>query len=146
MFQLLRGLNYLHTTKKVVHRDLKLENILLVSQDRNNLEIKIADFGFAKEIKGDKDTDTEDLQCGTPLYMAPEVFDPDNNNGYRFEVDIWSAGVIAYILLLGRAPFDGKNRKEIQKRILADPPVTFTDNDRISNEAKEFLLLMLNRD
>jgi serine/threonine protein kinase len=73
MFQLLRGLNYLHTTKKVVHRDLKLENILLVSQDRGNLEIKIADFGFAKKLD---DVETEYLQCGTPLYMAPEVFDP----------------------------------------------------------------------
>jgi calcium-dependent protein kinase len=107
MFQLLRGLNYLHTSKKVVHRDLKLENILLVSQDRGNLEIKIADFGFAKKLDNEE---REYLQCGTPLYMAPEVFDPKNNNGYRFEVDIWSAGVVAYILLMGRAPFDGKNR------------------------------------
>jgi serine/threonine protein kinase len=50
MFQLLRGLKFLHTKKKVVHRDLKLENILLVSQDRSNFEIKIADFGFAKAL------------------------------------------------------------------------------------------------
>lgn len=106
MYQLLSGLKYLHDTKKVVHRDLKLENILLVSQDRSNLEIKIADFGFAKEL-GEKEQ--EFLQCGTPIYMAPEIFDPDNEGGYRFKVDIWSAGVIAYLLLTGKTPFEGKN-------------------------------------
>ena len=53
MFQILSGLSYLHG-QRIVHRDLKLENILLVSQDRSILDIKIADFGFAKKIKPDK--------------------------------------------------------------------------------------------
>lgn len=100
MYQILLGLSNLHKDR-IVHRDLKLENILLSSTDISNLDIKIADFGFAKKIKpGEK----EELQCGTPLYMAPEVFNPNEEEkdpGYECEVDIWSAGVIAFILLNG---------------------------------------------
>ena len=100
MHQILMGLSNLHG-ERIVHRDLKLENILLTSTDPSILDIKIADFGFAKKIKlGEK----EELQCGTPIYMAPEVFHPNEEEkepGYEFEVDIWSAGVIAFILLNG---------------------------------------------
>ncbi len=73
-----------------MHRDLKLQNILLDSHDLKEINIKIADFGFAKSIpKGKK----ESLQCGTLYYMAPEII---QGNEYECEVDIWSTGVIAH--------------------------------------------------
>lgn len=56
--------------------------------------------------------------CGTPFYMAPEIFDPKNQDGYEFEVDIWSAGVIAFILLKGKPPFEGNNSHQLKKNIL----------------------------
>lgn len=70
IFQILSGLSYLHS-RRIVHRDLKLENILLDSDDKSKLTIKIADFGFAKQIPEGK---TERLKCGTPIYMAPEIY------------------------------------------------------------------------
>jgi len=87
-----------------VHRDIKLQNILLDSKDMDNINIKIADFGFAKHIPlGEK----LDLKCGTPNYMAPELI---RGLEYEFEVDIWATGVIAYYLLAGSHPFSGRDR------------------------------------
>jgi len=73
-----------------VHRDLKPENLLLSSKNTEDLNVKIADFGFATRILDDN---YETLSCGTPFYMAPEIIE---GRRYRFEVDIWSIGVIAY--------------------------------------------------
>jgi serine/threonine protein kinase len=73
-----------------VHRDLK---------NSENIDIKIADFGFATRIPDGK---YENLECGSPYYMAPEII---AGSRYRFEVDIWSIGVIAYFLLCGEPPF-----------------------------------------
>jgi serine/threonine protein kinase len=90
--------------QRIVHRDIKLQNILLDSKDMDNINIKIADFGFAKHIPlGEK----LDLKCGTPNYMAPELI---RGLEYEFEVDIWATGVIAYFLLAGSHPFSGRDR------------------------------------
>jgi serine/threonine protein kinase len=94
-----------------VHRDLKPENILLSSKNPVDLNIKIADFGFATRIPDDK---YETLQCGSPFYMAPEIVD---GKRYRFEVDIWSIGVIAYYLLCGQPPFDGRTKNQLSNAI-----------------------------
>ena len=83
-------------------RDIKPENILLEASDLNNLNIKITDFGFAcffDPTEGLKDV------LGSPLYMAPEII---KEKKYDQRVDVWSCGVIAYILLSGRPPFRGK--------------------------------------
>lgn len=97
---------------------MKPENILLVSDDPDNFDIKIADLGFAQKF--DKDTGL-DLVLGTPLYMAPELV---QHKKYSEKVDVWSLGVITYQLLSGRTPFDGKNIQKINQNICSKE-VTF---------------------
>lgn len=130
--QLLMALNYLHKEKKIMHRDLKPENILLESPEEDDLNIKVSDFGFATKInKG------ESLQCGSPLYMAPEIL---NGQTYDEKVDIWSTGVITYILLSGRPPYAGKNKPMIAQAIRTkEIDITSAGWEKISKEAKDFL-------
>jgi serine/threonine protein kinase len=85
--QVMLGLNYMHL-QSITHRDMKPENILLVSDDLDNFDVKIADLGFA--CKYDKETGL-DLVLGTPLYMAPELV---MHQKYSEKVDVWSLGVI----------------------------------------------------
>lgn len=96
-----------------MHRDIKAENILLESKE--DLRVKITDFGFAcffnKEVYENKNE-----VLGSPLYMAPEII---ANQKYDAKVDIWSLGVVTYILLSGRPPFKGKSRAEIFESIKA---------------------------
>ena len=87
---------------KIIHRDLKLENILL----NNNLDAKISDFGFAKFINS-----IENSQAGTPLTMAPEVH---NNLPYNEKCDIWSLGIIIYQILYGKIPFKTDNLEKLR--------------------------------
>ena len=98
MATLCQALQYLHE-QGIVHRDLKPENILLADKTEN-APIKVADFGLARMVKSN---DMMKTACGTPGYVAPEVL---QNKGYSSgAVDIWSAGVILYILLCGFPPF-----------------------------------------
>ena len=87
--QIMKGLEYLHS-KNVAHRDIKLQNMLLNSQMKNP-RIKIADFSLAEEFVVNK----MHVKCGTPGFMAPEIF---YNEYYDEKVDIFSAGIILYIL------------------------------------------------
>ena len=119
---------------------MKPENLLLVSQNSQNFDIKIADLGFAE--KYNKETGL-DLVLGTPLYMAPELVQQQK---YTEKVDIWSLGVITYQLLSGKTPFDGKNLEKINQNILKKK-VTFSEKHwrNISNNAKDFILQCLER-
>jgi len=96
--QVLLGIEYIHS-KGVIHRDLKPENLLLGGQD--NKTIKIADFGLAVEFKNDEELIFS--TAGSPDYIAPEIL---NKHYYNKAVDIWSCGVILYILLCGYPPFE----------------------------------------
>lgn len=89
--------------KNIIHRDLKPENILLESSDLTNLVVKITDFGFAKCYDPFKFDGLDDI-LGSPIYMAPEIVKKLKYDG---KVDIWSLGIIAYIMLSGRPPFNG---------------------------------------
>lgn len=102
---LFRAINYCHK-KKIAHRDIKLENLLLQHKDDDS-SIKLADFGFAKKLK-QKNGSVKLLStmCGTPHYMAPEVLNL-RVDGYDFRCDMWSVGVVVYCLLGGYLPFEG---------------------------------------
>ena len=133
------GLNYLHK-QNITHRDIKPENILLVDENIDNFEIKIADLGFAQEF--DKETGL-DLVLGTPLYMAPELV---LNKKYSEKVDVWSLGVITYQLLSGRTPFDASKIKKINYNII-HKEIKFPEKQwaGISEHAKNFIMLCLDR-
>lgn len=99
MEKLLRAVAHCHENG-IAHRDLKLENILV---DKSG-EIKIIDFGLSKQRN--RNLRQFRTKVGTPNYVAPEVIVSDK---YGFECDVWSLGVILYILLSGFTPFGGKN-------------------------------------
>lgn len=108
--QILSAVEYLHD-HNVVHRDIKAENLLLTNDFKT---VKIADFGFANYFKHDRLLST---WCGSPPYAAPELF-----KGLQYvgpPVDIWSMGVILYILVCGSLPFDGHNLVYLKSRVLS---------------------------
>ncbi len=141
MRQLLSAVAYCHE-KGVIHRDLKPENILIESSEEKDKEffhIKVIDFGTCEILKKKKLTE----QIGTSFYIAPEVL----KNGYNEKCDLWSCGIILYILLCGSPPFYGKNEKEIFKKIL-DGNFTFRHKiwNKVSSEAKNLVLKLLQVD
>jgi len=134
------ALNYMHA-KKIVHRDLKPENILY-STTAEDSPIKVADFGLARVISNKEMMKTA---CGTPGYVAPEVL---KNKGYDSgAVDMWSAGVILYILLCGFPPFYEEELPALFEQILHaryDFPSPWWDN--ISEDAKKLVEALLTID
>ena len=94
------GLMEMHS-KKIIHRDIKLENILIINEFNGNKRTKICDLGFAREISHQAET-----YCGTAYYMAPEIFE---RKKYTESVDVWSLGVLLFITLFGTYPFKGVN-------------------------------------
>jgi serine/threonine protein kinase len=108
-WQIISAVDYLHKLG-IVHRDLKAENLLLDS----NLNIKLADFGFSNFY--DKN-DTLNTFCGSPPYAAPEVFEGKRYNGP--EIDIWSLGVVLYVLVCGVLPFEGPSLQLLRDRVLS---------------------------
>jgi len=137
--QIIQGVKYLHSLN-IAHRDLKPTNLLLKSNDTN--EIKIADFGLSKILGPDSMMQTA---CGTPIYVAPEVL---KGEGYDKEVDLWSVGVIMYILLCGFPPFfdDGENMGQLFEQIMAGdfdfPDPYWTDIDESAKNLIEHLLVV----
>ena len=128
--QIIEGLKYIHQNK-IVHRDIKPDNILI---DLHNT-VKIADFGVSRKVSsGDIMKD----HCGTPAYIAPEIF---LNKGYEgFSCDIWSAGVTLYYLLGGVQPFKGKDLSELKKKIKIGK---YTKLEKISSDASDLIDKML---
>jgi len=105
----LEAVRYCHENN-VAHRDLKPENLLLLSEDDDSA-VKIADFGFAKKVYSKQSLTT---QCGTPGYVAPEILE---GIPYDTRADMWSVGVILYILLGGYPPFIENNQRDLFRKI-----------------------------
>jgi len=104
------AVRYCHN-KRIAHRDIKLDNLLLVDKE-DIATVKLADFGFAKKF-GKNGFKT---MCGTPNYIAPEVFVLPESGFYDCSCDMWSVGVTVYCMLAGYLPFQG-DMKEIQRRV-----------------------------
>ncbi|KAL6483389.1 hypothetical protein MHYP_G00082610 [Metynnis hypsauchen] len=136
--QVLEGVNYLHKNG-IVHRDLKLENLLYYSQDDNS-KIMISDFGLSK-IEGNGVMSTT---CGTPGYVAPEVL---GQKPYSKAVDCWSIGVITYILLCGYPPFYEDSESLLFSKIKkAEYEFDSPFWDDISESAKDFVRNLIQKD
>jgi len=133
--KVLSSVDYLHSVN-IAHRDLKPENLLLRGDDET--DVMLSDFGLSKIINQDTMMETA---CGTPYYVAPEVL---SAQGYDKEVDLWSIGVITYLLLCGFPPFYGETLPEVFEQIMkADydfPDPYWTD---ISKDAKDFISKLL---
>lgn len=152
--QVLGAISYMHS-KGIAHRDLKPENCTLsiintshstsvLCSGTNNNIVKVTDFGLSKDYGGGGALQTScgmyflrsfTYLSGTPDYVAPEVL---SGQAYDNTVDIWSIGVITYILLCGFPPFYGKNDQQVFDKILrADYSFPSPDWDDISNDGKQ---------
>ena len=110
MYQILSSINYCHNMN-IIHRDLKPENILIVDRNKNNFpRIKVCDFGTSKMVEKGA---VQRKLVGSSYYIAPEVI----KKNYNEKCDIWSCGVILYILLSGRPPFGGEDDREIMDNV-----------------------------
>ncbi|KAM6220774.1 serine/threonine-protein kinase PLK4 isoform 2-T2 [Rhynchocyon petersi] len=132
MHQIITGMLYLHS-HGILHRDLTLSNLLLT----RNMNIKIADFGLATQLK--MPHEKHYTLCGTPNYISPEIA---TRSAHGLESDIWSLGCMFYTLLIGRPPFDTDTVKNtLNKVVLADYEMpTF-----LSREAKDLIHQLLRR-
>jgi serine/threonine protein kinase len=131
--QLVGAVSYVHN-KSCVHRDLKLENILL---DKHG-DVKLVDFGFTREYEGKSNY----LQtwCGTVCYSAPEMLKGEKYAGEK--VDVWSLGIILYALLVGELPFDDDDETVTKMRILKED-AKYPDN--FPPQAKELCQSLLSK-
>ncbi|KAK2426565.1 CDPK-related kinase 5 [Trifolium repens] len=136
--QILNAAAFCHL-QGVVHRDLKPENFLFASADENS-ELKAIDFGLSDFVKLDERLN--DI-VGSAYYVAPEVL----HRAYSTEADVWSIGVIAYILLCGSRPFWARTESGIFRTVLkADPSFDEPPWPSLSDEARDFVKRLLNKD
>jgi len=133
--QLVSAVEYLHNMG-VAHRDLKPENVLIHGNEETE-QIKLADFGFAKHFKDEQ----MKTALGSPAYAAPELF---TEEFYNERVDVWSLGVILYLLLCGQPPFYGETIRELTNRIV-DCSFDFDDDswENVSEAAKDLICHLL---
>ncbi|VDO18806.1 unnamed protein product [Heligmosomoides polygyrus] len=138
MHQILLGVQHMHNNQ-IVHLDLKPENILLKSKD--STEVKIIDFGLARKLDPKKSVK---LLFGTPEFCAPEVV---NYQAVGYGTDMWTVGVITYVLLSGLSPFLGDTDEETLTNVsVADWDFDDPSWDDVSDVAKDFICRLMMRD
>jgi len=154
--QLLSAVAYLHSIS-VIHRDIKPENILVRDHGDGKVEVKLADFGLAKVLENWNVLSTP---CGTSFYIAPEIIRGIEANGARplctnreevKFVDIWSCGVVLFVMLAGRPPFYGQVKTREERRALLakiDKGLLFPDAQwsTISEDARDLCQKLLTQD
>merc|ERR1712190_351157 len=136
VWQMLLAVNYIHG-RGIVHRDLKLENFLYEKKDSDHL--KLIDFGFSHIWEPNTKMA---LSCGTLAYVAPEVL----NKNYTGQCDLWSIGVIVFILLAGYMPFNGTEDVQIAQIRAGRFTVKADKWANISDKAKDFSKKLLTVD
>jgi len=142
--QMVKGVEYLHE-QGIAHRDLKPENLLCQTDTRDEYKpfrVVIADFGLSKTFDGGEALQTS---CGTPDYVAPEVITAEGS--YDKSVDMWSCGVITYVLLCGFSPFLSSDQTGLFEKIMK-AEYDFPDPEwtHISDNAKDFIRKLLVKD
>ena len=154
MRQIVSGLNFLHS-QKIIHRDLKLENILVTfnsENDKKNLNmmraiVKLIDFGFATTLKSSNSNLTYTV-LGTPTYMDPQLLKnmeekTINITGYDEKVDIWSLGTLCYEMLVGHIAFSGSSMHDLYQKVKQG---NYSLPTNISEEVFSFINGMLQQD
>ena len=128
--------------KNIIHRDIKIENILMSDNTREST-LKLADLGSAAQLKSSVSKTT--FHIGTPGYLAPEVL---LGKPYSFSCDIWSIGALMTILLSARLPFFDEDRKERKRRVCTEPLDLEACNymAKLSDSAKDLVTGMLTKD
>ncbi len=134
VFDVALALKQLHAAN-VIHRDVKLDNIMIDKEGRGVL----GDLGISKEL-----ADGEILydDCGTPAYLSPEMIKKSGNYGYA--ADVWALGITVYALVFGRVPFKSSNSADLYNMILNNP-LTFPTQPDVSEDLKDLLSLMLEK-
>ncbi|XP_029001310.1 serine/threonine-protein kinase 33 isoform X2 [Betta splendens] len=136
---------YLHK-KDIVHRDLKLENILVKNSedDDGRINIKVTDFGLSEQMSGVGIDNIMTETCGTLIYMAPEMM---SGRGYSQWCDVWSIGVVMYMLLCGEPPFVSKTKAYLLEEIMSkEVPFNQPIWSKVSDGAKTILTCLLKVD
>ncbi|GJZ03899.1 CDPK-related kinase 5-like protein, partial [Tanacetum coccineum] len=138
LIQMLTVVSFCHL-QGVVHRDLKPENFLFASKDKD-AELKAIDFGLSDFVSPEEKLD--DI-VGSAYYVAPEVL----QRSYGTEADVWSIGVIAFVLLCGSRPFWGRTETGIFRAVIKNEPnYDEASWSKVSFEAKDFVKILLNKD
>ena len=136
--QIIHGLKYIHFNK-IIHRDLKSQNIFLLKNKNNNLIIKLGDFGISKILNNTLNNASTII--GTPFYFSPEII---NGEKYDYKSDLWSLGIILYQMMTLRLPFDSNNFATLSMKIIKGE---YNKNiNGYSKELKEICFGLLNID
>ena len=133
--QIVSAINYMHQTLNIIHRDIKVDNMMF----DDFFNIRLIDFGMSK-IKDSQNQTLVQTTCGSFPFIAPEIL---KNEKYDKEVDVWSLGICLYIMATGQVPFNSTNQKILIEQILHDDPI-YPQN--LSEGLVDILKAMLNRD
>jgi serine/threonine protein kinase len=135
------AVNYCHR-KNIVHRDVKLDNMLLDIDGETSagVTLKLCDFGVSRLLQ-DPEADLMTEQCGTPAYIAPEILlGCQSQQGYRgFSPDVWSLGVCLYAMLYGTVPFKANNMQDLHALIVKGKYALKKKTQEVSRELRSLL-------